>query len=80
MVVPRASRPMGRGHPARARAGAGRSRDSGRDARGTSDASRLPVPDHETNELHARHLRSMTGRLRATRSDVDASTLPSAVA
>ena len=37
MEVARASRPLGRGHPARAFwAGAGRSRDSGRDAHATA--------------------------------------------
>ncbi len=35
VFVARASRPLGRGHPARALAGAGRSRDSGQDARAT---------------------------------------------
>ena len=41
-IVARASRPLGRGHPARAfLAGAGRSRDSGRDARATSALSLL---------------------------------------
>ena len=40
--VARASRPLGRGHPARAfLVGAGRSHDSGRDARATSALSHL---------------------------------------
>jgi hypothetical protein len=39
-AVARASRPLVRGHPARAVAGAGRSRDSGQDARATDGGQR----------------------------------------
>ena len=62
-VVARASCPLGRGHPARAVAGAGRSRASGRDARATK--GKPPSAAKTTNHGHpndrARQIRRPIG-------------------